>query len=68
MRECFKCGKPTDLPTITISLGAEIKVLHLCSTHVKPIQALFKLGQSGPGETPATAPVRPKGHSIIPVD
>lgn len=67
MRECLKCGKPTNLPTITISLGAEIRVLHLCEKDAKPVQALFKLGKASPGE-PAAAPVRTKGHSIVPVD
>lgn len=68
MRECFKCGKPTELPTYTISEGEQVRVLHLCEQHAKPIRDLFKLGLREPGDAQPSPPARAKGHAIIPVD
>lgn len=68
MRTCDKCGKPTDLPTITITEGSEIRVLHLCDQHAKPIRLLFALGRATPSDVPATPPPSKKAHQIIPVD
>lgn len=66
MRQCDKCHKDTDNQTVTITLGAQTRVLVLCDTHLRPVVTLFNIGNAEPVVAPSLN--RPKGHAVIPID